>query len=212
MLTWTLEYAYKECSVMTLVDRFRGILFSLRRDKAGMTGFLIVFAVILIAIFAPLVSPYDPVEQDLSKTRLSPCKEHLFGTDEFGRDVLSRVLHGARVSLYVGVISVGIAFSIGTLLGLIGGYYGGIVDELIMRSTDILLALPYFLLAILVVAVLGVGLLNTMVAIGIQLTSKYVRVSRASVIPVKKQLYVRAARSIGANDRFIILYHILYRL
>jgi len=139
----------------------------LRRNRAAIVGGIIVLLFVLIAIFAPLISPYPPNEGDLAKRLNPPSQEHLLGTDPLGRDLLSRVIYGARISLQIQIVSVSIALVIGTLLGILGGYYGGKFDHLIMRLMDILLAFPGIFLAISIIAVLGTGLTNLMLAAGI---------------------------------------------
>ena len=179
------------------------------RNKMAVVGLFIFLFMIIIAIFAPLLAPYDHLQTDLSVSLQTPSTAHWFGTDEFGRDILSRILFGARVSLMVGVVAVGISFSLGTALGLIAGYLGGVWDDVIMRFTDILLAFPSILLAIAIMTGLGRGVGNAMVAIGIVGIPVYARIVRGQVLAVRSQEYVEAAKSIGAGSVRQVLCHIL---
>jgi peptide/nickel transport system permease protein len=179
----------------------------LRRPGAVIGGVVIVFFVV-IAVFAPVVAPLDPLEIS-SDRRAAPSGEHLLGTDELGRDVLSRVVHGARISLRVGLISIGIALSVGAIAGIIAANLGGWADGLIMRLTDIMLAFPGILLAIAIIAILGPSLFNVMIAVGIEAVPVYVRVARASTLSVKHTEYVTGARAAGATSVRIIWRYIL---
>ena len=181
----------------------------LRRNRLAVVGVVIVALLVFFALAGSALAPYDPLGLDISERLQPPGRQHPFGTDDFGRDVLSRVLVGARVSLQVGVISVGISLTVGTLLGAISGYYGSWLDELIMRVMDILFAFPAILLAIAILAALGPGVRNAMIAIGIVYTPIFARITRGSVLSVREEVYVDAARSIGARDGRIILRHIL---
>lgn len=179
------------------------------RNKMAVVGLFVFLFMILIAIFAPLLAPYDHLQTNLSVSLQTPSAAHWFGTDEFGRDILSRILFGARVSLMVGVIAVGISFTVGTTLGLIAGYVGGAWDDVIMRFTDILLAFPSILLAIAIMTGLGRGVGNAMIAIGIVGIPVYARIVRGQVLAVRSQEYVEAAKSIGAGSVRQVLHHIL---
>jgi peptide/nickel transport system permease protein len=164
---------------------------------------------ILIAVFAPLIAPYDPLATSWSSVRKPPSWLHLFGTDEIGRDVLSRIVYGARASLLAGVVSVSIALAVGVPIGLIAGYMGGIVDGIFMRITDALLACPFLILAIALAAFLGPNLLNAMVAIGISATPYFIRLTRAQTMATKVEDYVEAAKAVGNPHWRIMLRHIL---
>jgi len=190
-------------------------LSQLWRNKTAIAGLIIVTGFILMAIFAPLLSPHNPVETSLYD-QLKPPVWHetgtwknILGTDELGRDTLSRIIYGARVSLTVAIVSVGIAFTLGTLLGCISGYYKGFWDSLIMRIMDMILAFPYLLLAIVVVAFLGPSLQNAMMAIGITYVPRFARIVRGSVLEECEKDYVMAARAVGARDWRIIFIGIL---
>ena len=185
------------------------------RNKTAILGLVIITGFILVAILAPVLSPHDPVETSLYD-QLKPPVWHetgtwknILGTDELGRDTLSRIIYGARVSLTVAIVSVGIAFTLGTLLGCISGYYKGVVDSLIMRVMDMILAFPYLLLAIVVVAYLGPSLQNAMMAIGITYVPRFARIVRGSVLEECEKDYVMAARAVGARDGRIIFINIL---
>jgi peptide/nickel transport system permease protein len=181
----------------------------LRRRKSAMVGLVIVVLVILAAIFAPLISPYDPAQQSWSAVRKPPSMAHLFGTDEVGRDLLARVIYGARASLAAGLVSVGIAIAAGVPLGLIAGYAGGLVDGLISRLTDAMLACPFLILAIALAAFLGPSLSNAMIAIGITATPLFIRLTRGQVLSIKSEDFVEAARAIGNPPWRIAIRHIL---
>ena len=187
----------------------------LYRNKTAIIGLVIITGFFLVAIFAPVLSPHSPVETSLYD-QLKPPVWHetgtwknILGTDELGRDTLSRIIYGARVSLTVAVVSVGIAFTLGTLLGCISGYYKGFWDSLIMRIMDMILAFPYLLLAIVVVAYLGPSLQNAMLAIGITYVPRFARIVRGSVLEECEKDYVMAARAVGARDWRIIFIAIL---
>jgi ABC-type dipeptide/oligopeptide/nickel transport system permease subunit len=185
------------------------------RNKTAIAGLIIVTAFILMAIFAPFLSPHNPVETSLYDQLKPPVWhetgkwENILGTDELGRDTLSRIIYGARVSLTVAIVSVGIAFTLGTFLGCISGYYKGFWDSLIMRIMDMILAFPYLLLAIVVVAFLGPSLQNAMMAIGVTYVPRFARIVRGSVLEECEKDYVMAARAVGARDWRIIFIGIL---
>jgi peptide/nickel transport system permease protein len=179
------------------------------QNKLAAAGGIFMLILILMAVFAPIVSPHDPTEQDYSKFLINPSAEHWFGTDELGRDVLSRVIYGAQVSLQAGIISVGIALVLGIPIGLFSGYYRGVLDEyIVMRFTDALLSFPPLVLALSMAAVLGAGLQNAMIAIGIVFTPNFIRLMRAEVLSQREREYVTAAKASGLSDLRIIFIHI----
>jgi ABC-type dipeptide/oligopeptide/nickel transport system permease subunit len=190
-------------------------LSQLWRNKTAVIGMLIVILFIFAAIFAPYLSPHSPVETSLYDQIKPPIwhedgtRQYILGTDDLGRDILSRLIYGARVSLVVSVVSVGLAFFFGTILGSVAGYYKGKLDSLIMRVMDIILAFPYLLLAIVVVAYLGPSLQNAMMAIGITYVPRFARIVRGSVLEECEKDYVVAARAIGAKNWRIIFLAIL---
>ena len=181
----------------------------LKRNHAAIVGGIIVLLFVTIAILAPWIAPYPPNEGDLAKRLNPPSWEYLLGTDPLGRDLLSRVIYGARISLQIQVIAVSIAMVIGTLLGMIGGYYGGKMDHLIMRLMDILLAFPGIFLAIAIIAVLGPGLTNLMLAAGIYSIPQFARIVRGSVLSLKEKEFIEAARAIGENDFNLLFRYLL---
>ncbi|MCC5909454.1 MAG: ABC transporter permease [Clostridiaceae bacterium] len=181
----------------------------LRKNKAAMVGLVIISILLFSAIFADFIAPEGYDDQDLTRRFASPSSENFMGTDHLGRDIFSRIIYGTRISLQVGFIAVGIAALTGGTLGAVAGYYGGKLDNIIMRLMDVLLAIPSILLAISIVAALGSSLVNVMIAVGISSTPTYARIVRASVLTIKDQEYVEAARAIGANDFRIIIKHIL---
>ncbi|MCG8479966.1 MAG: ABC transporter permease [Spirochaetales bacterium] len=181
----------------------------LRRNWMAMIGLGIIVLIALTAIFADVIAPYDFREQNLRLVANPPSREHLLGTDDLGRDILSRIIHGARVSLQVGFVAVSISLVVGGTLGALAGYYGGNLDNVVMRFMDVLLAIPSILLAIAIVSAFGGGLLNVMIAVGIATIPVYARIVKASVMSIKEQEFIEAARAIGATDLRIILKHIL---
>jgi peptide/nickel transport system permease protein len=181
----------------------------LTRSSAGSIGAVIVLLFVAMACLAPVLSPYDPLATDWSALRQPPSAAHWMGTDDLGRDVLSRVIWGSRASLLVGVLSVVIAMAAGVPLGLISGYAGGIVDGVLMRITDGLLAIPSLILAIALAAFLGASLVNAMIAIGIAATPIFIRLTRGQVLVVRSEQYVDAVRTMGFSGVRIIGRHIL---
>lgn len=179
------------------------------RNKSAMAGLIILLILILTAIFADFIAPYGYDDQVLEDQFIAPCLEHIFGTDNFGRDIFSRVVYGSRISLQVGLISMGVAVILGCIVGSIAGYYTGLVDNLIMRIIDVMLAIPSILLAISIAAALGPGLRNVMIAIAIGSVPQFARIVRASILTVKEQEYIEASRATGASDLRIIVSHIL---
>lgn len=180
-----------------------------RRNHLAVAGLLILLLLVFIAIFAQQLAPYDYKESNMPQSLKPPSAAHWLGTDELGRDILSRIILGARVSLKVGVEAVVISLLVGILLGAMAGYYGGWIDNVIMRFMDIMLAFPPLLLAIAFMAVLGRGLDNAIIAIGIVSIPEYARIVRGSVLSVKENDYVQAARAIGDTDTQVILHHVL---
>ncbi|MGJ5133053.1 MULTISPECIES: ABC transporter permease [unclassified Bradyrhizobium] len=179
------------------------------KRKGAMVGLCLITAFILLAVLAPVVAPYDPIKTSWALVRKAPSAAHWFGTDDLGRDVLARVIYGARASLLAGAISVAIALAIGVPIGMIAGYRGGFLDALISRITDAMLACPFLILAIALAAFLGPSLGNAMIAIGISATPIFVRLTRGEVMSVKVEEYVEAARSVGDTDLQIAVRHIL---
>ncbi|WP_126429123.1 ABC transporter permease [Brevibacillus marinus] len=180
------------------------------RNGLGVIGALIILTLIVVAIFAPQIAPFDPNEQNYDKILLPPGGEHLFGTDDLGRDIFSRVVYGARISIQAALISVGIAMLIGVPIGLLSGYYRGFWDEwIVMRWVDAMQAFPFLILALAISAVLGSGFGNAMLAIGIGFAPAFIRITRGQVLSLRNMEYIQAARSVGVKDARIIFRHIL---
>ncbi len=180
-----------------------------RRNRLALVGLVIVGALLAAALSAPWLAPQDPGKQSLIEKRAKPGGKYLLGADEFGRDILSRVIYGTRVALLVGTLSVAIALAVGLLLGSLAGFVGGWLDATIMRAIEVLLAFPYLLLAIAVVSALGPGPVNTTIAVGIWGAPPVTRIVRGSVLALKETEYVRAARALGASSAALIVRHIL---
>ncbi|MCG3208867.1 MAG: Glutathione transport system permease protein GsiD [Anaerolineae bacterium] len=180
----------------------------LTRQPLSLVAGFIVVVLTLTAIFGPMLAPYNPNAINMANRFAAPSLNHLMGTDDFGRDILSRIMVGARVSLQVGLIAVGLAATVGTSLGLLAGYVGRLTDELIMRAMDIIFAFPAILLAIAIMAALGKGITNAMIAIGIVYVPIFARIARSSVLSVREEEFIDAARAIGSSDGRIMLRHI----
>ena len=198
-----------EGEAVTVESPGRRALRRLARRKGAMVALGIIMLLVLLAIFAPSIAPYDPAKQSWAAVRKAPSALYWFGTDEVGRDILSRIIYGARASLMAGVISVGIAIAVGVPVGLVAGYAGGLVDGIISRFTDAMLACPFLILAIALAAFLGPSLGNAMIAIGVTATPIFVRLTRGQVLSVKAEDYVEAARAIGNPPWRIAFRHIL---
>lgn len=179
------------------------------KNKLAVTGAILLMVMILLAVASPIIAPYGFDEQNYEVARQTPSFDHLAGTDELGRDIFSRILYGGRVSLTIGIISVGIGLFCGGSLGVLAAYYGGIAETVIMRIVDVLMAIPSIILSISVCAALGSGIVNTMIAVGISSIPTYARVFRSSVISEKSKEYIEAAKAVGAGNVRIILKHIL---
>ncbi len=190
-------------------SEYRLVWKHLRRNRTAVLGMGIIAVFIILAVLAPLIATHDPIRTDLSRALESPSREHFFGTDELGRDLFSRMLYGARISLNIGLISVGIGLLFGIPLGAVSGYYGQKLDLFIQRIIDIMIAFPGILLAIVVVTILGVGVQNVMIATGIASIPVYARLVRGSVLSIKKQGYITAARAGGMRDGRMMFLHIL---
>ena len=192
-------------------SQFEEVWRRLKKNKMAMIGLAIVVMLVLLAVFADFLFDYEEVviKQNTAIRLQGPSAEHWFGTDEFGRDILARLIHGGRISLVVGVIAVGIALTIGGTLGAISGFFGGTVDMVISRLMDVLLAVPSLLLSITIVSALGPSILNLMIAIAVSSVPGYARIVRSSVMTVRDNEFVEAAKAIGANNAQIIASHIL---
>jgi ABC-type dipeptide/oligopeptide/nickel transport system permease subunit len=181
----------------------------LLRNPVAMAGGAVVIALILVAIVAPYVAPYDPVHQDLANSLAGPSMKHLAGTDVHGRDIFSRIIHGTRISLRIGFLGMLLGCVGGVVLGLVAGYYGGWADTVIMRLMDVQLAFPGLLVAICIIAVIGPGLENVILAVGIFSVPLFARVTRGQILSLKEQEFIVAARMMGAQDGRIMLNHLL---
>ncbi len=191
------------------IEHFRDRFQDFRKNRLALMGMTIVLSVVVVALLAPVIQKFDPLQQNMSLRLSPPGSEHFFGTDQFGRDVWSRIVHGARVSLYVGIIAVGIGIFFGCPIGAISGYFRGKTDEVIMRFMDAFLAFPPILLALVVVAILGSSLFNTMLAIGIVYIPRFARVIRGSVLAEREKEYVEASRMIGESNMSILFRQII---
>ena len=180
-----------------------------KKQKSAVVAGVFILFLVLLAVFAPLVAPYDPYETDYGMAMMPSDSKPWAGTDIYGRDILSRIIYGTRISLSVGVSSVTIGAIAGIALGLISGFFGGFLDEIIMRASDVLFAFPGILLAIAVVAILGPGLVNVVVAVAIFSIPTFARIVRSRTLSLKGSLFVRAARSMGASNNRIMFVHIM---
>jgi peptide/nickel transport system permease protein len=203
-----------EASTLTLTakrrtNELRRTLKVMIDRKVVAAGLVVTLVTIIVAIFAPWIAPYDPYDQDLKSIRLGPSSSHLLGTDRLGRDVLSRVIVGTRVSIMVGVVAVVIAGALGMTLGLLAGYFGGWINTIVMRFIDALLALPPMILILAIATLLGGGLRNVLIALGIGMMPTYCRLMCGQILSIKENDYITAARSIGASNWRLMLRHLL---
>ncbi len=180
-----------------------------KRNRLAVIGLVLIGIFIIIAVFAPVIAPFDPIAQNYDRLLQPPSSTHWFGTDNLGRDVLSRAIHGTRVSLTAGVVAVSLAVFMGVLLGLIAGFLRGVTDDLIMRVIDAMLAFPFLVLAITLAAVLGPSLENAMLAIAVVSIPVFARVTRGQVLSERERDYVQAAKALGATDFRMMLQHVL---
>lgn len=200
------EELFEAASQSKELRRFFRVFFG---RKVVIFGALIIVFFIIVSFCAPLIAPYDPYEQNLTQMLQSPAREHLIGTDPLGRDELSRVIYGTRISLAVGIVSVGLASVIGIILGLCAGYFGGITNSIIMRFVDAMMAIPPIMLALAIAAALGGGLMNVIISLGISLIPTQARLMRGQVLTVKQADYVTAGDVIGAGDLRIMFLHVV---
>ncbi len=187
----------------------KAVLKRLFKNKLAMVGLVIVLVLVISAIFAEQIAPYDPYAQDYAHMKEFPSAEHWLGTDTYGRDILSRIIYGGRISLLVGIMSILISLVIGGLLGLSAGYFGGMYDNIVMRCMDIMMSIPGFLLAVCISSALGTGVQNTAIAISIGCIPGYARLIKALVLSIREQEYIMAAQVNGASNMRIMLRHIL---
>lgn len=187
----------------------KDFLYRFVHNKLALTGGILLILFILLAVFSHVLAPYDPYYMDATAILQAPSWSHPFGTDNFGRDILSRVIYGSRISLYVSFVSVAVSTLAGTALGILAGYLGGILDFWLSRLTDVLFALPEVLLALVIMAILGNSLNNVVIAISIVYTPIFARVARGAVLTVRNLLYIEASRSVGVTHSTMIFRHIL---
>lgn len=193
----------------TVVSNRRRFVRRFVRNRVGAVAAVFLLLAVLASVFAPLIAPYDPLDQDLSRSLESPSSDHLLGTDELGRDVLSRLLYGGRISLSAAALVVGIALVLGVIPGLLAGYLGGWTDRVVSFITDALMSIPPLILALGVIAVMGPGLVNSMLPVGVIFAPRFARVTRSAVIAVRNETYVEAALTIGTPTSRIIRSHVL---
>lgn len=188
---------------------FKEFIRKFRKQKTALVALAFILLLVVIAFISYMIVPYGINEYDYNSIMQGPSAKHIFGTDEFGRDLFSRILCGTRISLSVGLLSVTIGAVLGTILGLLGGYYGGILDSVIMRICDVLFAFPGIVLAIAIVAILGSGLYNVVIAVAVFSTPTFARLVRSTTLSLKNSVFVQAARNLGASDARILFQHIL---
>ncbi|HEY8541536.1 MAG TPA: nickel transporter permease [Pseudothermotoga sp.] len=192
-----------------IIEDWKHTFYLWKKTKLAMIGTFIVIGFILMAIFAPLLAPYDPIKTNLPERLKAPSKAHLFGTDQFGRDIFSRVIHGARIEVWIIFLVTVISGTIGVAVGITAGYFGGVIDEILMRITDIFLAFPRLILAMALSAMLGRGLTNAILAISLVEWTVIARLARAEAMKVKSQPYIEAIKAVGASNIRILLFHVL---
>jgi peptide/nickel transport system permease protein len=191
-------------------SQFKAIWFRFKKNKLAMVGLVILAFLIAVAIAAPVISDYEvAIKQNIRNRLQPPNKENIFGTDQYGRDIFARIVFGARVSLFAGIVGISTSSIIGAVIGSVAGYYGGRVDNILMRLMDILMALPSMLLAISIVAALGAGLTNLIIALSVSYIAQFSRIIRSSVLSIKNQEFIEAAVACGTRDRRIIFKHII---
>ncbi len=192
-----------------LIEDWKHTVYLWKNTKLAMIGSVVIAIFLLTVIFAPLIAPYDPFVNNMAQRLQPPSWSHLFGTDQFGRDIFSRVIYGSRIEIWIIFLVSLISGGLGTLLGVVAGYFGGIVDEVIMRITDMFLAFPSLVLAMAFAAALGPSLTNTIIAISVVGWTIFARLARAEAIKVKNQPYIEAVRSVGAGNMRIMFFHVL---
>lgn len=190
-------------------SQFQEVWGRFKKNWMAVGGLVLIVVMMVVCLLSPVVAPYHYDAQNYYETFQSPSLQHFCGTDNLGRDIFSRLLYGGRVSLFIGLISVGIGLLFGGTIGAIAGYFGGKLDNVLMRGIDILMAIPSIVLGISICAALGPGLINTMIAVGISTIPNYTRILRSAIMSIKQQEFVEAAKAIGASDKRIILKHII---
>ncbi|MBV1758206.1 MAG: ABC transporter permease [Dethiosulfatibacter sp.] len=192
-------------------SQFKSIFFRFKKNKLAMFGLVILIMMVLIAIFADFIADYeaDAISQNMKIRLQTPNREHIFGTDHYGRDLFARIVFGTRISLFVGVVSITVSLAIGVVIGSVAGYYGGRIDNIIMRLMDVLLAIPQTLMAISIVAALGPGIINLLIAMSLSSIPRFSRIVRSSILSISGQEFIEAARACGTSDTRIIAKHII---
>lgn len=196
-------------NIELLSGRRRRVLRSLRRHEAALVGFVVMIGIVVVALLAPLLAPYDPTQQFVGTPLTEPSAAHLLGTDMYGRDILSRIIFGARISIVLALIAVGISSVMGTILGAAAGFYGGWMDETVMRGMDILFAFPSLILALIMMATFGPSMWNTALAISVVFTPQFARVIRSNAVALREEEFVKAAFTSGGNNLYILFKHII---
>jgi len=194
---------------MMPISQRKILIKTFKSNKTSVVGLFMALGVVVIALISPWISPYDPISQDMNIQHAPPTWAHPFGADSYGRDQFSRILWGSRVSLVVGILSVFFAMAAGIPLGMVGGYKGGRIDNLVLRFIDIFMSFPIVILGLLVLAIMGPGLIKIVIAIGVALTPRIARLARGSTLSVKGKEYIEAARAVGQKDGKIMLIHVL---
>ncbi|MEM3386372.1 MAG: ABC transporter permease [Nitrososphaerales archaeon] len=186
----------------------REVIRRLSKHRSARLGVPILLFFVIVGVLAPFLSPYDPIKINLSEALRPPSSDHILGTDELGRDIATRIMYGARISMFIGFLAVLIGLAIGAPIGIISGYYGGAIDFALQRLTDVLLAFPGILLALVLVATLGVGLTNVIIAVGISSVPVYIRLARGQTLYIRELSYVEAVRALGLRSPTILFKHI----
>ncbi|MEG3066637.1 ABC transporter permease [Acetomicrobium sp.] len=192
-----------------LIEDWKHTLYLWRQNRLAMIGTILVAFFIVIAIFAPAIAPYDPIEINISRSLLPPSSDHIFGTDQFGRDIFSRVVYGARIEVGIILLVTVISGTIGVAVGITAGYFGGIIDDVLMRITDVFLSFPNLILAMALSAMLGRGVFNAIIAISLVGWTVIARLARAEAMKIKSLPYIEAIRALGASNTRILLLHVL---
>jgi peptide/nickel transport system permease protein len=195
--------------IMITAEHRQALLHTFLKNRVAVVGLVGTTLIFFIALLAPWLAPYDPLQQSISNRLLPANTDYWLGTDGYGRDLLSRIIWGARPSLFIGISSVGIGMILGMILGMIAGYYGGMFDSLFMRTVDVLMAFPTFLLGLLIATVLGGGMINLIIAIAVTMIPRFARLARAPTLSIVQKEYLEASKAIGQKDVAILLWHIL---
>jgi len=201
----------KEKVIVKKRSQFVAIWFRFRKNKLALVGLALLVFMILVAVFADVIANYEQyaIRQNIPQRLKLPSRDHIFGTDHLGRDLFARIIHGARISIFLGLITISTALSVGAVIGAVSGYYGGKLDNVLMRIMDVIIAVPNILMAISIVAALGPGLVNILIAMSVALIPNFARVVRASIMSILGQEFIEAAKACGTKDRRIIFRHII---